>query len=205
MAIITDFLILASRWNFLCFTQGSFNDFLVIILMARIPTWKKIASVFFQFMYVSKWWLWAPVFIPSSSTYNRLQSPFFSSVPNLRVHLDWVQMLEESKAMRNSEKFHWNLDSHLESSHVSVPGDLFGKGISHSPALVTILHRLEITQSVAGALVISTSRISNHKARHTIWGWSAHTCLAPSFPLGKWQEQIATCLFACRRDPPENI
>lgn len=79
MAIITDFLVLASRWNFLCFTQGSFNDFLVIILMARIPTWKKIASVFFQFMYVSKWWLWAPVFIPSSSTYNRLQSPFFSS------------------------------------------------------------------------------------------------------------------------------
>lgn len=70
---------------------------------------------------------------------------------------------------------------------------------------VTVLHLWEITQSEAGALVISTSRTSNHKARHTIWGWSAHTCLAPSFPLGKWQEQIATCLFACRRDPPENI
>ena len=70
---------------------------------------------------------------------------------------------------------------------------------------VILLHPWAITESVVGVLIISTSRVTNHKARHTIWGWSAHTCLAPSFPLGKWQKQIATCLFAGRRDPPENV
>lgn len=59
-------------------------------------------------------------------------------------------------------------------------------------------------QSVVGVLTISTCRFTNHIARHTIWAWSAHTCLAPSFPLGKWQKHIATCLFACGREPPEN-
>lgn len=50
----------------------------------------------------------------------------------------------------------------------------------------------------------STCRVTNHTARHTVWAWCAHTCLAPSLPLGKWQKQIATCLCACRREPPEN-
>lgn len=69
---------------------------------------------------------------------------------------------------------------------------------------VTLLCSLGNDQSVVRALIISTCRVTNHTARQTIWGWSAHTCLAPSFPLGKWQKQIATCLFACRCEPPEN-
>lgn len=172
--------------------------------MARIPTQKKIATVYFQFTCVSRWWLWASVVISSSSAYYQLQSPFFSSGPNLP--LGWVQMLEESRAMWNSEKFSQNLGLHLESSCVPEPRDLIWEGdLLLSSIRVTVLLPWEITRGVVGVLVISTSRVWNHKASHTIWGWSAHTCLAPSFPLGKWQKQIATCLFACRRDPPENI
>lgn len=77
------------------------------------------------------------------------------------------------------------------------------RGISCSPGLESPVS-VGSDQSVVGVLIISTCRVTNHTARHTIWGWSAHTCLAPSLPLGKWQKHIATCLFACRREPPEN-
>lgn len=78
------------------------------------------------------------------------------------------------------------------------------RGISCSPGLGSPFCVPGQWPECAGSAHHSTCRVTNHTARHTVWAWFAHICLAPSFLLGKWQKQIATCLFACGCEPPEN-